>query len=232
MDPRVRRGLGRALVAAVSLVLFAAGADLVRAKQANQSAPEPATTSSPPSPPAQDAGPPPPLPPTVVSPAEQKPAEPAPAAQVKPAATPAPGPVSMAPVGAPTTPPAQKPAAAAEPPPGPPKPVRSPIAVLQVLDKVTAETLRFIAPVGRPVRYKTLVFTVKACETRAVDAPQPQPSAYVLIESRAGVVQGDGETAKEVFKGWMFANAPDVHPFEHPVYDAWLVACSATPPPA
>jgi hypothetical protein len=123
-------------------------------------------------------------------------------------------------------------AAALEPPPGPPKPVRSPVAVMQVLDKVTAETLRFIAPVGRPVRYKTLVFTVKACETRAVDDPQPQPSAYVIIDSRAGAHRGDdGPSAKEVFKGWMFANAPDVHPLEHPVYDAWLVACGAAPAP-
>ena len=44
------------------------------------------------------------------------------------------------------------------PPPGPPLPVRSPAAVLQALDKVTAETMRFEAPVGQPVRYKSLVF--------------------------------------------------------------------------
>ena len=38
-----------------------------------------------------------------------------------------------------------------------------------MLDKVTAETLRFEAPVGKPIRYKTLVFTVKACERSAPD---------------------------------------------------------------
>ena len=35
---------------------------------------------------------------------------------------------------------------------------------IEALDKVTAESLRFEAAVGRPVRYKSLVFTVKACE--------------------------------------------------------------------
>src|SRR6185503_14601169 len=40
------------------------------------------------------------------------------------------------------------------PPPPAPKPVRSPAAVIQALDKVTAETMRFSAPVGQPIRYK------------------------------------------------------------------------------
>jgi hypothetical protein len=31
-----------------------------------------------------------------------------------------------------------------------------------------------------------------------------------------------------LFKGWMFAAAPGLHPFEHPVYDAWLLACKAS----
>jgi hypothetical protein len=219
--------IGRAVVGAAALIAVVAGVDLVRAQPQDQ--PPPAA--------AQDAGPPPPLPPAVMSPADQKPAEPARAPEPGPSTGSGAlqGPVSMGPIvqaPPPIQPPEQKPAAALEPPPGPPKPVRSQIAVLQVLDKVTAETLRFIAPVGRPVRYKTLVFTVRACETRNLDAPQPQPSAYLLIESRAGVAQGDGAGPKAVFKGWIFANAPDVHPFEHPVYDAWLVACSASPPPA
>ncbi|MGI9170376.1 MAG: DUF2155 domain-containing protein [Caulobacteraceae bacterium] len=33
-----------------------------------------------------------------------------------------------------------------------------------------------------------------------------------------------------MFRGWMFANGPGLHPFEHPIYDAWLVACAVAPP--
>jgi hypothetical protein len=101
-----------------------------------------------------------------------------------------------------------------------------------VLDKVTAETLRFEAPVGRPIRYKTLVLTVKVCETRGSDDPQPRPSAYLDIVSQAVAVPGRASPPpKRVFTGWMFANGPGLHPLQHPIYDAWLIACSAAPPP-
>jgi hypothetical protein len=62
------------------------------------------------------------------------------------------------------TPDAPPPPAVVKPPPplpGPPLPMRTPTAIMQVLDKVTAETLQFEAPVGRPIRYKTLVMTVR-----------------------------------------------------------------------
>ena len=118
------------------------------------------------------------------------------------------------------------------PPPGPPSPVRSSAAILRVLDKVTAETLRFEAPVGRRVRYKSLIFLVKACETRGPDDPLPRPSAYVVVDLEPQSAPGLAAPAiKEIYRGWMFANAPGLHLFEHPVFDAWLESCtSATPP--
>jgi hypothetical protein len=113
------------------------------------------------------------------------------------------------------------------PPAGPPLPLRTPSAVMQVLDKVTGETLQFEAPIGRPIRYKTLVMTVRVCETRGAKDPQPRPSAYIEMDTRAPAVPGhEPPPPKRVFDGWMFANAPAVHPLEHPIYDAWLVACS------
>jgi hypothetical protein len=132
--------------------------------------------------------------------------------------------------------PVQKPEQKAEAPlkpAQPPIPVRSPVAVLQALDKVTAETIRFAAPVGRKVRYKNLVFTVRACETRDLDAPEPKAAAYLVIDSAPPGAPGrEPPPAKQIYKGWMFASSPDLHPVEHPIYDAWLIACSAASPPA
>jgi len=119
--------------------------------------------------------------------------------------------------------------AAPEAPKGPPRSERSPVAVLRVLDKVTAETLRFAAPVGRRVRYKNLVFEVKACETWGVGTADPRASAYVIIESDPGGVDA-GASAQQIYHGWMFAEAPGVHPLRHPIYDAWLESCIATAP--
>jgi hypothetical protein len=114
-----------------------------------------------------------------------------------------------------------------------PKPVRSPAAVLQALDKVTAETMRFAAPVGQPVRYKNLVFVVKACESTGLGGPSPQESAYVVIDVAPLPSEGIAPPpARQVFKGWMFANSPGLNPFQHPTYDAWLITCMAAAPPA
>lgn len=141
--------------------------------------------------------------------------------------------IAPPPETAPPKPPARSETAPPPPPPGPPPVLRSPTAVLRVLDKVTAETLRFEAPVGKRVRYKTLIFMVKACETRGLKDPQPRPSAYLVIDSEPPAPPGRAAPeAKEIYRGWMFAVAPELHPFEHPVYDAWLESCTSdTPPP-
>jgi hypothetical protein len=118
------------------------------------------------------------------------------------------------------------------PPPAPPRPVRSPAAVLQALDKVTAETMRFSAQIGQPVRYKNLVFTVKACQTSGLGEPSPQASAYVVIDFAPLGAEGIAPPPpRRVFKGWMFANSPGLNPFQHPTYDAWLITCMAAAPP-
>jgi hypothetical protein len=56
-----------------------------------------------------------------------------------------------------------------------------------------------------------------------------ESAAHLTITSepkaQPGRVRPD---AAQVFRGWMFASSPGLNPFEHPVYDAWLVTC--TPP--
>jgi hypothetical protein len=186
---------------------------------------------------AQDVGQAPgPPPATTPAGAEPQPPPPTPPSPGLPAPTPAitaPKVAPPAPVNIEAVPPPEVEAEAPKPkapPPGPPLPVRAPAAVLRVLDKVTAETMAFEAPVGRRVRYKNLVFEVRACVTRGQTDPQPQPSVYVVITSDAGVATGAAVAPRQLFKGWMFANAPGVSALQHPVYDAWLVACNAAAP--
>jgi hypothetical protein len=97
-------------------------------------------------------------------------------------------------------------------------------AVLQVLDKVTAETLRFEAPLHKPVRYKGLIFVVNTCQSGGLG--QPKAVAHLEIDSQPIAMPGRPENPiKMVYRGWMFADTPGPHLFEHPVYDAWLIAC-------
>jgi hypothetical protein len=116
-------------------------------------------------------------------------------------------------------------------PAAPQRRTRYDVAVLQALDKVTAESMRFEARVGQPIRYKTLVFTVKACERAAPDEPFDDSIAYVTIDSQPRAAPGGAAIApKQAFKGWMYASSPGLHPLEHPVYDAWLITCRAATP--
>jgi hypothetical protein len=165
--------------------------------------------------------------PTLRKGAEEAP--PAPGAPAGPA-TPVTG-VSNAPVPkakvevAPAPPPAAQPKTDAQAPPD--RRPRFPVAILQALDKVTAQSMRFEAPVGQPVRYHNLVFTVRSCETTTADEPTQDAIAFVEVEAQnPNPAKGVGGQ-RQVFKGWMFADSPSINPMQHPVYDAWLIACKA-----
>ena len=116
----------------------------------------------------------------------------------------------------------------------PDKRPRYPIAIVQALDKITTETLRFEAPVGQSVRYKSLIFTVRSCEATAADEDERDAIAHVEVVFAPTVPAGQTPVAaKSIFRGWMFAASPSISPLEHPTYDAWLIACKANvPPPA
>jgi len=178
---------------------------------------------------AQPAPPQPNAPPTA-------PQAPAPVSEEAPPATvPTPQPVVVPPISekevAPAPPETPSQATTAKPSDQPQRRARYDIAVLQALDKVTAETLRFEAPVGRPVRYKTLIFTVRACEHTAPDEPVEDSIAYVEVLSQPRAEPGRPVLpAKQSFKGWMYASSPSLNPLEHPVYAAWLISCRAASP--
>ena len=116
-------------------------------------------------------------------------------------------------------------------PKAPLKRARYDVAVIQALDKVSAETTRFEAPVGQPIRYKTLVFTVRACELTAPDERAPDAMAYLTIDSQPRPAAGrPTPPPRQAFRGWMYAASPGLNPLEHPVYDAWLITCRAAAP--
>lgn len=127
-----------------------------------------------------------------------------------------------------------------EPPvvePGPPPPLprrpRHPGAIVQALDKVTAETLRFEVAAGQPVRWKSLVFRANACETEAINEPLKEASAHLIVTSEPAAKPGRAAPdPAQVFRGWMFASSPGLNPFEHPAYDVWLVGCRVPVAPA
>jgi hypothetical protein len=182
---------------------------------------------------AAAAQPQPPIPPAPVEAAPKAAPPPkGPSEEAPPIDVPTPAPLAVPPIS-------EKEVAAAPPAPTDAKPAGVPVrrarydvAVIEALDKVTAESLRFEAAVGHPVRYKSLVFTVKACERSAPDEPFDDSIAYLTVDSQPRPAPGRPALApRQAFKGWMYASSPGLHPLEHPVYDAWLITCRAAAPP-
>ena len=103
---------------------------------------------------------------------------------------------------------------------------RRKFAVIQAIDKVTAETMKFEVEVGgRPVRFnRNLIFSVRACEVSTPDELTEDAIAYVDVSLQP---RGTSQPAdpRQIFRGWMFASSPAISGLQHPVYDAWVVGC-------
>lgn len=158
----------------------------------------------------------------------------APPEEAPPASVQTPAPLIVPPISANEVAPVPvlpKPQAQPEKPPEPLRRARYDVAVLQALDKVTAETLVFEAPIGKRIRYKGLIFTVSACERSTPEEPVEDSIAYLTIESQPRAEAGrPTPPAKQVFRGWMYASSPSLNPLQHPSYDAWVINCRAAAP--
>ncbi|MDB5420638.1 MAG: hypothetical protein JWR59_585 [Brevundimonas sp.] len=102
------------------------------------------------------------------------------------------------------------------------------IAIVEAIDKTTAERMRFEVVVGgRPVRFSdSLTFSARACEVTAPNELVNDAIAYmdVTLQPKGGAAAGQ---SRQIFRGWMFASTPAVSGLQHPAYDAWIVGCKA-----
>ncbi len=115
---------------------------------------------------------------------------------------------------------------AIEQPATPARRQRRKFAVIQAIDKTTAESMKFEVEVGgRPVRFnQNLIFNVRACEVSTPDELTEDSIAYVDVSVQPrGAAQG--AEPRQIFRGWMFASSPAVSGLQNVNYDAWVVGC-------
>ena len=98
------------------------------------------------------------------------------------------------------------------------------VAVLRGLDKVTARTRDFEAPVGEAVEFGALAITVQYCRKRPPEEP-PEVFVFLQVDDRRTDGFGEEVDGERIFSGWMFASNPALNPLEHPVYDVWVIDC-------
>jgi hypothetical protein len=96
-----------------------------------------------------------------------------------------------------------------------------PVAVIRVLDKVTARVRTLEAPIDQPVRFATLSIVARTCEKRP---PEDTPLSAAFLEITEGK---EGEPRQTVFTGWMFSSSPSLSAMENPIYDVWVIGCES-----
>jgi hypothetical protein len=66
--------------------------------------------------------------------------------------------------------------------------------------------------------YKDLLIKSLKCKNSEFD-DNPEIKAYIQVKD---LTKNDNDEVF-VFNGWMFSSSPSIAPFDHPVYDIWLV---------
>tara|TARA_Y200000002_G_scaffold301288_1_gene256413 strand:- start:352 stop:744 length:393 start_codon:yes stop_codon:yes gene_type:complete len=91
---------------------------------------------------------------------------------------------------------------------------------LKILDKVSSKNTELEFKIGDTVNYKNLQIKVLKCKNSEFD-DDPEITAYLQV------VDTNKSSNDEVFvfNGWSFASSPSINPFDHPVYDLWIIEC-------
>ncbi len=91
---------------------------------------------------------------------------------------------------------------------------------LKILDKISSKNTLVKLKNGESVLYKDLSIKSLKCKNSEFD-DNPEITAYIQVKDLTD--QNNNEVF--VFNGWMFSSSPSITPFDHPVYDVWLVNC-------
>ena len=91
---------------------------------------------------------------------------------------------------------------------------------IKILDKISSKNTLIQLKNGELVRFKDLSIKSLKCKNSEFD-DNPEITAYIQVKDLTD--QNNDEVF--VFNGWMFSSSPSITPFDHPVYDVWLVNC-------
>ena len=91
---------------------------------------------------------------------------------------------------------------------------------LKILDKISSKNELIELINGEEYVYKDLAIKIMKCANSEFD-DNPEIKAYIQVRD----LTKEDKNNVYVFNGWMFSSSPSIVPFDHPVYDIWLVNC-------
>ena len=92
---------------------------------------------------------------------------------------------------------------------------------IKVLDKISSKNILVKLKNGEEIKHKDLLIKSIKCKNSEFD-DNPEVTAYIQVKDSTNKNKND----VFVFNGWMFSSSPSITPFDHPVYDIWLVGCN------
>ena len=91
---------------------------------------------------------------------------------------------------------------------------------IKILDKISSKNTLIKLKNGEDIKYKDLLIKSMKCKNSEFD-DNPDITAYIQVKDLTKISNDE----VFVFNGWMFSSSPSIAPFDHPVYDIWLVNC-------
>ena len=91
---------------------------------------------------------------------------------------------------------------------------------IKILDKISSKNTLIKIKNGNEVKHKDLLIKILKCKNSEFD-DNPEITAYIQVKDLTNKNRDD----VFVFNGWMFSSSPSIAPFDHPVYDLWIISC-------
>ena len=91
---------------------------------------------------------------------------------------------------------------------------------IKILDKISSKNISVKLINGENFKYSDLLIKSIKCK-HSEFADDPEIIAYVQVRDLSNKKNDE----VYVFNGWMFSSSPSINPFDHPVYDIWLIGC-------
>ena len=91
---------------------------------------------------------------------------------------------------------------------------------IKILDKISSKNTLIKLKNGELKKFKDLSIKSLKCKNSEFD-DNPEITAYIQVRDLTN--RNNDEVF--VFNGWMFSSSPSIAPFDHPVYDVWLISC-------
>ena len=91
---------------------------------------------------------------------------------------------------------------------------------IKILDKISSKNSKLEIEIGKEKKYKNLLIKALKCKNSEFD-DNPEITAYLQVKD----ISNKSNDEVFVFNGWTFSSSPSIRPFDHPVYDIWLVKC-------